>query len=242
MRIVCPECHAAYQVGAIIKNAILVCHRCQTEFDTMGNRIVEENETSQIFKAQEEAAPTYGISDLAASGLQGRRGQIWSFMILVLLVLSCAGAALRWQHWQFNTFVRAIQMEISPSTPILDRDWNILPDSIQSQWLTRDDQSLALMIEGKVQNLVSSSLPAPEIKVTFVTQTGKNIDMVQPITEPAEVSTYQSVPFVSPAVDAVPVPAQGERGFILLIEDAPLSTQHILLHALAVQKKGAAKL
>jgi len=242
MRIVCPECHAAYKVGAIIKNAILVCHRCQTEFDTMGNRIVEDNETAKIFKAQEEAAPTFGISDLLQSGMQSKKDHIWIFMILVLIVISASGIAMRWQHWQYNSFVRAIQMEVSPTTPILDRDWLIIPDSIHSQWLTRADQSLVLWIEGRVQNLVTSSLPAPEIKITFVTQTGKNVEVVQAITEPGDINAYQAVPFVSPPVDEIPVPAQGTRGFILLIEDAPHSTQHILLHALAVQKKGATTL
>jgi len=242
MRIVCPECHAAYQVGAIIKNAILVCHRCQTEFDTMGNRIVKENETSKIFKAQEEAAPTFGISDLLQSGMQTQKDRIWVFMVLLLIVISAAGAAIRWQHWQYNGFVRAIQMEVSPTTPVLDRDWLIIPDSIHARWLTRDDQSLVLWIEGRVQSLVNTSLPTPEVKITFVTQTGKNVEVIQAITEPADIQTYQAVPYVSPPVDEIPVPSRGTRGFILLIEDAPHSTQHILLHALAVQKKGAVTL
>jgi len=242
MRIVCPECHAAYKVGPLIKNAILVCHRCETEFDTFGNKITAHNETAQIFKHQENTAPTFGLHDLIQSGMKTRQAYIWLWMILILLIIAAVGLNIRWQHWQFNGFVRAYQVEVSNQTEVLDRDWKVPPETVHSQWLTRDDQSLVLIIEGQVESLVAAELPAPEVKVTFVTQTGKDISFTQAITEPAELKILQSAPFVSPPLDKTPVSALGTRGFLLLIEDAPRSTQHILLHALAVQKKGANKL
>jgi len=242
MRIVCPECHAAYQVGAIIKNAILVCHRCNTEFDTYGNKIVEGNETAEVFKKQEEHAPTFGVKDLIQSGMAGKKEQVWLWMILILLALTFAGIAMQWQHWKFNSMARAVSIETNNDAPVLDRDWKIIANTVQSQWLKREDGSLVLVIEGQVQNLVGTTLPPPEIKVTFITQIGENIEFVLPITEPADLKTLQSVPFMSPAIDKTPVSMLGTRGFLLLIEDAPQATQHMLLHAIATQRKSTTPL
>ena len=242
MRIVCPKCHVAYQVDAVIKNAILVCHKCNTEFDTFGNTVTPDTETSQIFKAQEENAPTYGLYDLIQTGIHNRNNHVWLFMVIVLLTISLTGISMHWNHWQFNSLVRGYQLETNLSASITDRDWRILPESVHLQWLSREDQSLVLLVEGQVESLVLAALPTPEIKVTFVTQTGKNIDIIQPITEPAELKTLKAIPFSSPPVDKTPVSSIGKRGFLLLIEDAPRSTQHIVLHALAVQRKGASKL
>ena len=242
MRIVCPECHAAYQVGAIIKNAILVCHRCNTEFDTYGNKITEGNETAEVFKKQEEHAPTFGVKDLIQSGMGGKKEQVWLWMILILLALMLAGITVQWEHWKFNSISRAVNIEINQDAPILDRDWKIIASTIQSQWLKRKDGSLALVIEGQVQNPVGTALPPPEIKITFVTQVGQNIEMVSPITEPADLRTLQEVPFISPPVDKTFVPMFKSRGFLLLVENAPQAVQHILLHALPTQRKSTAPL
>ncbi|MDX8387766.1 MAG: hypothetical protein R8M46_04420 [Ghiorsea sp.] len=242
MRIVCPECHAAYQVGSLIKNAILVCHRCDTEFDTFGNKIVEDNETSKIFEQQEAHAPTFGLHDLIHAGMKGRREYLLAWMIIILVLLSATGIAMRWQHWQFSGVVRAFNIETEPATLILDRDWRVLPETIHTQWLTRDDQSLALVVDGQVENLVSIALPTPEIRITFVTQTGQNIVRTLPITEPTDIKSLQAVPFTSPPVDNTPIPSLGKRGFLLLIEDAPQSTQHILIHALAKQRNKRSQL
>ena len=242
MRIVCPECHAAYQVGAIIKNAILVCHRCNTEFDTYGNKIAEGNETAEVFKKQEEHAPIFGVKDLIQSGMRGNKEQVLLWMILILLALIFTGIAVQWEHWKFNSITRAVSIEIDQDASILDRDWKIIANTVQSQWLKREDGSLALVIEGQVQNLVGTALPPPEIKITFVTQIGQNIKMVMPITEPADLNTLQQVPFISPPVDKTPVPMLSTRGFLLLIEEAPQTTQYILLHAVPSQRKSAQKL
>lgn len=242
MRIVCPECHAAYQVGAMIKNAILVCHRCNTEFDTYGNKIAEGNATAEVFKKQEEHAPTFGIKDLIQSGMNGKKGHVWLWMILILLALIFTGIAVQWEHWKLNSMARAVSIEIQQDAPVLDRDWKIIANTVQNQWLKRKDDSLALVIEGQVQNLVGTALPPPEIKITFVTQIGKNIEMVLPMTEPADLEALQNVPFISPPVDKTPVSMLATRGFLLLIEDAPQATQHILLHAIATQRQSAQKL
>ncbi len=242
MRIVCPECHAAYQVGAIIKNAILVCHRCNTEFDTYGNKIAEGNKTAGVFKKQEEHAPTFGVKDLIQAGMGGKKEYIWLWMILILSALIFTGIAVQWEHWKFNSIARAVSIETNQDAPILDRDWKIIANTVQSQWLKRKDGSLALVIEGQVQNLVGTALPPPEIKITFVTQIGQNIEMVSPITEPADLETLQKVPFMSPPVDKTPVPMLSTRGFLLLIEEAPQTTQYILLHAVPSQRKSAQKL
>lgn len=242
MRIVCPECHAAYQVGAMIKNAILVCHRCNTEFDSYGNKIVEESEISQILSQQQSVAPTFGIHELKQAGLQKHHAHIWVWMSLVLLALSAAGLVWHWPTWQYHADIRGYLVGTQPQQTVLDRDWLILPESVHSQWLVRDDKSIVLIIEGKVRNQLNTPLPAPEIQISFNTQTGQDYTLIQAITEPPSLSTLQASPFISPPVDSTRIRSLGERGFILLIKDTPRSSQQFVMHALAVQRRGQTNL
>ncbi|HID37131.1 MAG TPA: hypothetical protein EYP39_07150 [Ghiorsea sp.] len=242
MRVICPECFASYQIEAVVKNAVLVCHKCDTEFDGFGNKVVAGDATSQLFQAQEEHAPTYGIKDLAQSGMQKKKQHAWLWMSLILLILTTAGIANHWHLWSHHGVFRGYFLQVQQGSPVLDSDWQVTPDSVHSQWLKRDDGSLALVVEGEVRNLLSIPLPPPEVKVTFITQTGQNDEIIQPITEPASLAVLKASPFVSPAVDKTSVFPLGSRGFILVLEDVPLSTQNIELHALAVQRKGQSKL
>ncbi len=242
MRVICPECFASYQIEAVVKNAVLVCHKCETEFDSFGNKVVVGDATSQFFKAQEEQTPTFGIKDLAQSGMVKRRQHVWLWMSLILMALAIAGIIKHWQLWSHHGVFRGYQLQIQTDSPVLDSDWQVKPESVHSQWLKRDDGSLVLIVEGEVRNLLSIPLPPPEIKVTFITQTGQNDKVIQPITEPADMQTLTASPYVSPPVDKTPVFPLASRGFILVLEDVPLSTQNIELHALAVQRKGKTSL
>jgi hypothetical protein len=242
MRVVCPECFASYQVEAVIKNAVLVCHKCNTEFDSYGNRVVAGDATSQFFQTQEEHAPTFGIKDLVQSGMDKRKQHVWLWMSLILLLIAAAGIAYNWALWSHHGVFRGYQLQVQSHAPILDSDWQINPESVHSQWIKRDDGSLALVVEGEASNLIGYPLPPPELQITFITQTGQNDTIIQPITEPADMDTLMASPYLSPAVDKTSVFPLASRGFILVLEDVPLSTQHIVLHALAVQRKGKTKL
>ncbi|MDX8382932.1 MAG: hypothetical protein R8M45_02550 [Ghiorsea sp.] len=220
----------------MIKNAILVCHRCDTEFDTYGNTIVEDSEAKKIFKAQEDAAPTFGLHDLIQSGMRSRNQHIWLWMVLVLLVLSAVGLSLRWEHWQLQSSIRGYSLQTHQSALILDRDWHISPNSVSTQWLKREDKSIVLLIEGQVENMVNTALPLPEIQMIFVSQMGQKTEKIEVITEPANIPTMQAVPFASPPIDTLPVSGLNKRSFMLLIEDVPDSSAHILLHAKATQR------
>jgi len=242
MRIVCPECHAAYQVSAMIKNAILVCHRCNTEFDSYGNKVVEESEVAQILAKQESVAPTFGISDLNQAGMKRKHGNIWLWLGLVLFALSAGGMAWHWDTWQYNAYIRGYMVSADSNAQVLDSDWRIVPESISSQWLKRDDDSIVLVIEGKVENQLRADLPTPEIQISFITQTGQDFNLIQPITEPPSLDALKSVPFMSPAIDTTLVPSFAQRGFMLLIEEAPRSSMQFTMHALAVQRQGKNRL
>ena len=242
MRVICPECFASYQVDAVVKNAVLVCHKCNTEFDSFGNKVVAGDATTQFFQTQEDHAPTFGIKDLAQSGMNKHKQRVGLWMGLLLMTIMATGLTVNWDIWSHHGVFRGYQLQVQTSAPILDSDWQVEFDSVHSQWLKREDGSLVLIIEGEVSNLLSIPLPPPEIKVTFITQTGQNNEVIQPITEPASMNVLKASPFISPAVDKTAVFPLGSRGFILVLEDVPLSTQNILLHALAVQRKGKAKL
>jgi len=242
MRVICPECFASYQIEAVVKNAVLVCHKCNTEFDGFGNKVVAGDATSQFFQTQEEKAPTFGLKDLAQSGMSKRKQHVWLWMSLILVALTVGGVVNHWQLWSHHGVFRGYQLQVQTDAPVLDSDWQVEPDSVFSQWLKREDGSLVLIVEGEVRNRLSIPLPPPEIKITFITQTGQNDKVIQPITEPASIERLKASPYISPAVDKTAVFPLGSRGFILVLEDVPLSTQNIILHALAVQRKGESKL
>ena len=242
MRVICPECFTSYQIEAVVKNAVLVCHKCNTEFDSYGNKVVAGDATSQFFQTQEEHAPTFGLKDLVQSGMGKRKQHVWLWMSLILLLIAAAGVAFNWNLWSHHGVFRGYQLQVQTDAPVLDSDWQIDPDSVHSQWLKRDDGSLVLIVEGEVSNQLSFPLAPPELKVTFITQTGENNVVIQPITEPASIDTLKATPYVSPPVDKTSVFPLGSRGFILVLEDVPLSTQNIILHALAVQRQGKSKL
>ncbi|MDQ7004376.1 MAG: hypothetical protein Q9N67_05470 [Ghiorsea sp.] len=238
MRVICPQCFASYQIEAVIKNAILVCHKCNTEFDSYGNKVISGDTASQCFQAQEDKAPTFGLKDLAQSGMQKKDSHVWLWMSLVLLLLTIAGTVVNRNLWLHHTVFRGYQLQIQTDAPVLDSDWQVEPNSLHSQWLKRKDGSLVLIVEARVRNLLNISLPPPEIKIVLVSQAGENHEVIQPMTEPASIDTFKAVPFISPPVDKTAVFPLGSRGFILILEDVPPSTQSIELHALPVQRKG----
>jgi hypothetical protein len=294
MHITCPHCSAAYEVGPVIKNALLVCYRCHTEF-TVGEALVEAKNETPVTTEQEESLPLFEhvepkspeepemdepseeqqreepVSEEkprepeskpekvtegggAAEGSKRtekeitavaegdktplpptRKGAvIWPWLIFILLLIGGSGVWYKQDVWLDHPWVRSVLINMHLPVEVRDKDWHIVPESVHGQWLTRDDQSRILMIEGRVANRLYCELPPPQIQVHFFDDSG--LDQVLgkitlAITEPPGIEQVKHAPFEAPDIDRVPVEAQGERGFFLVLDSLPERTADFTLTA-----------
>jgi len=122
---------------------------------------------------------------------------------------------------------------------VRDKDWYIIPETVHGQWLTRDDESRILMIEGRVANRLYSELSPPQIQVHFFDDSGLDQllgEVILPITEHHGIEQLKHEPFEMPDIDRVPVEAQGERGFFLVLDSPPERTADFALTAVVNKK------
>jgi len=304
MHITCPHCNATYEVGPAIKNALLVCYRCHTEFDVDESPVEVKNETFPTTE-QEESLPLFEHpeksrpeeSEAAEPSEEQQREQpvseenarvpdpervaeenaasktavdtresvedsettdeeiaavaedakaplpparknaaIWPWLIFILLVIGGSGFWYKQDIWLDHPWVRSVLINMHLPVEVRDKDWHIVPESVHGQWLTRDDQSRILMIEGRVANRLYCELLPPQIQVRFFDDSGLDKilgEITLAITEPPSIEQVKHAPFEMPGTDRVPVEAQGERGFFLVLDSLPERTADFTLTAVA---------
>jgi hypothetical protein len=287
MHITCPHCSAAYEVGPVIKNALLVCYRCHTEF-TVGETLVEAKNDPLVTTEQEESLPLFEhvepkspeepaseeksrapeperVVDIEPAEVKEpaedstgdsertekeivtaaeddktplppvrKSAVIWPWLIFILLLIGGSGVWYKQDAWLDHPWVRSVLINMHLPVEVRDKDWRIVPESVHGQWLTRDDQSRILMIEGRVANQLYCELSPPRIQVHFFDDSG--LDQVLgkvtlAITEPPGIEQVKHAPFEMPDIDRVPVEAQGERGFFLVLDSLPERTADFTLTA-----------
>ena len=314
MHISCPHCKATYEIGTVIKNSVLVCYRCHTEFgvDETPGRV--ENETNTV-DDQEQSLPLFihaeslhteteqpivdpfieqrkeplvdieltefeeeqTIEELAeqqhqpepvaekqeaaeehstkehsdivehvASAAENEplppareNVTIWPWLVVILLIIGGVGFWYKQDVWLENPWVRSTLINMHLPVEVRDRDWQIIPESVRGQWLTRDDQSPVLVIEGRIANRLYCELAPPQIQVHFFDDSGLDQvlgEVTLSITEPPSIEQVKHAPFEMPGIDRVPVGAQGERGFFLVLDSLPERTADFTLAP--VVKKG----
>lgn len=311
MHITCPHCSAAYEVGPVIKNALLVCYRCHTEF-TVGETLIEVKNEPAVAIEKEESLPLFErvkterpeeyevnnsseaqqreepasegeprepepepgsekvveksvasstVADTEPAESKGllegskktgdkivpateddkaplppvrKKAVIWPWLIFILLVTGGSGVWYKQDVWLDHPWVRSVLINMYLPVEVRDKDWRIIPESVHGQWLTRDDQSRILMIEGRVANRLYCELSPPRIQVHFFDDSG--LDQILgkvtlPITEPPGIEQVKHAPFQAPDIDRVPVEARGERGFFLVLDSLPERTADFTLTA-----------
>ena len=259
MHITCPHCSAAYEVGPVIKNALLVCYRCHAEF-SVDETLFEEKNDPLVTTEQEASLPLFEHAEVKepAEGSTGdsettekeiitaeeddktplpparKSAVIWPWLIFILLLIGGSGVWYKQDAWLDHPWVRSVLINIHLPVEVRDKDWRIVPESVHGQWLTRDDQSRILMIEGRVANQLYCELSPPRIQVHFFDDSG--LDQVLgkitlAITEPPGIEQVKHAPFEVPDIDRVPVEAQGERGFFLVLDSLPERTADFTLTA-----------
>ena len=212
MHVVCPKCQATYQVDANIPDAILVCHRCQTEFSAQGSR------------KEPEAKSTTPKNPIA---LQRKKARLWPWLTFVLCCLTGWGAFHYKDVWIQQTWVRNILLQAHyPLTP-QPSDWLLLNQDTHRQWMERQDKSRVLVLTGMIKNQLMARQPLPALEVRFfdAPNTASTQTLIMPITEPPGLPQIRHAPYHAPKADLVPVAAHATRPFTLVIEDVPEHTR-----------------
>jgi len=165
--------------------------------------------------------------------------RIWPWLATMLIIIGGSGFWLKHEAWLDNTWFRSLLINMHLPVTVRNKDWHIIPDSVHAEWIKRSDGSQALLIEGRIENLLYSEIPLPEIEIQFYSA----LDPDRPvatrrlvITQPPTIEAIRRVPFHTPPADRVPVAARGERGFVLLLESLPENTGDFTLTAIAEKK------
>ncbi len=161
---------------------------------------------------------------------------IWPWLVVILLMVSGTGFWYKQDAWLDHPWVRSLLINLHLPVTVRDKDWLIVPESVQGNWLKRDDGSQVLIIQGRIENLLYCELSPPKILVRFFDESGITDSLeerVMPITEPPSMEKVKHAPFVVPDLDHIAVEAQGQRGFFLVLESLPEQAADFTLNPVA---------
>ncbi len=153
-----------------------------------------------------------------------RQSRIWLWLVAVLLALGIGGFLAQKDAWLDNRWVRSQLHRLHLPVAFRDKDWYVIPESVRAEWIERNDGSRALLIQGRVRNLLDVPAPPPKIEVVFFsTRDPEGIadDRKMEITEPPSLERIGTAPYRPPPLDIVPVNGGDERGFVLVVENLP---------------------
>jgi hypothetical protein len=177
------------------------------------------------------SSPQAGESVQEAVGQPGRlslpmrkKARILPWFIFMLTLVTAGSFWLQKEKWLDNRWLRSTLINLDIPIPLRDKDWLVIPESVHAEWISRDDDSKAMLIRGRVKNLLSSELPVPVIEIKFfsIEQADKVIgNRRQRITLQPGMQNIKHAPFVAPAPDPAPVAPEGEREFLFVLESTP---------------------
>lgn len=212
---------------------------------TFGANNLEEPQTSAFDTFQEATEPVHeehtaskrliepahGIVPDVPAGPQAvgkapiRKGpSLWPWLLIILLIIAAASFWANRGAWLSDPWLRSVLMNMDVPLDVRNTDWRVTPESVQSQWVRRDDGKQILVIEGRVKNQLQAELPPPHLRLRlFAADDPAHMlsEYILPITQPPLLGAIRRAPYSAPPEDTVPVTALGDRGFILILENAP---------------------
>jgi hypothetical protein len=258
MLISCPHCRINYEVETVSGNTVLLCHRCGIEFsvaDQLDNlneqkdgKIQKNSSTGTAGPAVPKETEMHGQEEACVPGGSGaeieeyaditppqqKKVRIWPWLMVMLTLISSAGFWLQKDAWLDNRWFRSTAINLGFSMQLRDKDWLVIPGSVQAEWITRDDSSRALLIRGRVKNLLTSEMPVPVIEVTFFSDLHPDQKLGSRrliITLRPDELSIRHVPYIAPEADTISVMPESEREFVFLIESVPENTSDFALAA-----------
>jgi len=150
--------------------------------------------------------------------------RIMPWLLTIMLIIAAAGFWFRHDAWLDDPWLRSVLINAGLPVAVRDKDWRIQPESVQAQWVKRDDGSQVLVIEGRVKNLLQCELAPPAIRFSIFAKDDPEhllLRLELPVSQPPLMIAIHHTPYVVPPEDHVPVSALGDRGFVLVLEGLP---------------------
>lgn len=93
--------------------------------------------------------------------------QIWPWLFATVIVLALTGIWVQKALWMDNRWMRSHLIGMQLPLENRAKDWQIVPQSVQAKWITRNDDSRVLLISGTIKNLLNVTMPTPEIELSL---------------------------------------------------------------------------
>ncbi|GAV20761.1 hypothetical protein MMIC_P1734 [Mariprofundus micogutta] len=247
---------------------MILCHRCGNKFTPSHQAEKNQTHTENNVSAWQYSENTFAtppfVKSLASSAMNGFQPQgetvqdtnsvpdselriappqrstvqLWPWLLVMLIATIFAGFLIQQDKWLDNRWFRSTLINLNLPVQQRDKDWLIVPESVQPEWVVRTDGSKVLLIRGKLRNLLSCELLVPEVEITLYAkhQPDQILDTLQlPITMQPDEHAIKQVPFIAPDADSMPVGPLSSRDFILLLQSLPDNVGDFTLSAKALQ-------
>ncbi len=244
--LVCHRCNTEFRIGEETENmqnpgvSTQVDESTPDMFATTGNASEPERteateqtpppekQPEQAAQMQAQATPT----ESAAPPRSKARIMPWLFGMLVVI----AGSGFWFNHdaWLDDPWLRSVLLNIGVPIQVRDKDWLIIPESIDATWIKRSQNDTVLVITGEVVNRLQTDLPPPAIHFTLYARDNPDAQILErdlTITRPPLMQAIRQTPFTPPPRDTTPVSGLGKRGFVLVLENMPQNAGNFTLSA-----------
>lgn len=188
----------------------------------------------------ESEKPYISIAEMRYQIPERQRPRLLPWFMTILALIAVSGFWFQYDAWMDNRWFRSTAINFGLQLQQRDKDWHILPDTIQPGWITRSDGSEALLIKGAIRNLLSSEMLAPDIEITFFSSHAPNQSIGSQhlaFTYPPSEQVMLQSPYQRPGIDNNPIPALGKRPFVFLIDALPQGVGDFSLQVKARQAR-----
>ena len=227
MSLYCPQCHSLQQIDADTEETSFFCQNCGGEFNSTDHAEATENRGDDSEQSDDTDAPVCDVSEHGDMPPQRESVHIWPWFLVMLIIMIGSGFFAQKEKWLDNRWLRSTATNLGLPLEKRDKDWLVLAESIQPEWIIRADNSKALIIRGRLKNLLASDLLPPMIEITFyaASEPARILGTQQlPVTMRPDALSIKQVPFVRPAIDSMPISPLSQREFTLIIESLPDGT------------------
>ncbi len=189
-----------------------------------GDTVNNMNVDSAPCDNPDSAKPHVSIAEMRYQTPERQTVRLLPWLMIMLTFIAAAGFWLQYDAWMDNRWFRSTAINLGIDLQQRDKDWQILSGSVRPSWITRTDGSKVLLINGEIQNLLSSDILAPNIELTFFSNTGPDqvvSSLLLGFTYPPSAQVMMQSPYQTPNIDNKEIPPLGKRHFVFLIDKLP---------------------
>ncbi|MDX8404669.1 MAG: DUF3426 domain-containing protein [Mariprofundus sp.] len=215
----CPHCQTRYNFPPHCARGEFVCYCCRKPL-CIAPPVIGPDAS---FTPNLIAAPL---------PMQRRQSHLQRWFMLMLIIVAAGGFIMQRDAWLNNSWFRSQLIHIGFDMPTRSSDWQIEPESIKPRWITRDDGSRVLLLQGMIENRLSVARPLPWLLVTFYAREQPDQPLgsssAHVILMPEETDIRRQG-FLNPVWEMSEAPAQSRRAFVILLQHLPEKTDNFTL-------------